>query len=266
MRRSLISSLVLCTAFVSAPLAQVHAVDSGAPATVAAALDLNTLVLEAVRSMPSGGQYAINGLAKGKLMEAVRADERGLFLKPAAAQPSFCSGATYLVLLRTLELVAKRGALGLDSATLGALAVKGERDGEGIWGRWNANGPGTARLFHELGLGRNFTAYSEARPGDFMKIFWTNEIGKAERGHSVIYLGTEIVGGKEHVKFWSSNKPAGYGVKSVPKVEVARAIFSRLEKPSAIAKAREIPVMDRFLAGLLTKRSSMKEVERLCGL
>jgi len=216
--------------------------------------------------MPTGGQYATTGFAKGKLMEAVRADDRGLFLKPTVAQPSFCSGATYLVLLRTLELVAKRGALGLDASTLTALAVKGERDGEGIWGRWNANGPGTARLFHELGLGRNFTDYSDARPGDFMKIFWTNEIGKAERGHSVIYLGTETVDGKEQVKFWSSNKPAGYGVKRMQKAEIARAIFSRLEKPSAIAKARELPVMDRFLAGLLTKRSSMKEVERYCGL
>ena len=229
-------------------------------------MDLNLLVLEAVRSMPSGGQYATNGVAKMKLIEAVTANERGLFLKPSAAQPSFCSGATYLVLLRTLELVAKRGQLGLDAGTLTALAVKGERDGEGIWGRWNANGPGTARLFHELGLGRNFTDYSEARPGDFMKIFWTQEIGKAERGHSVIYLGTETVGGKEHVKFWSSNKPGGYGVKSVPKTEVSRAIFSRLEKPAAIAKVRALPALDQFLAGLLTRRSSMKEVERLCGL
>jgi hypothetical protein len=29
-----------------------------------------------------------------------------------------------------------------------------QRDGAGIWGRWNANGPGTARLFYELGLGQ----------------------------------------------------------------------------------------------------------------
>jgi hypothetical protein len=266
MRVPLFASLLLCSAFISAPLAHVHAVDTAGSATMAAAIDLNMLVLEAIRSMPSGGQYATNGFAKGKLIEAVRADERGLFLNPVAAQPSFCSGATYLVLLRTLEYVAKRGGLGLDSATLTALTVKGERDGEGIWGRWNANGPGTARLFHELGLGRNFTDYSQARPGDFMKIFWTQEIGKAERGHSVIYLGTEMVDGKEQVRFWSSNKPGGYGVKSVPKTDVARAIFSRLEKPAAISKARALPALDRFLAGLLTQRSSMKEVERLCGL
>ncbi len=266
MRTSLFASVLVCSAILSAPLTQVHAVDTGAQPMVAGAVDLNYLVLEAVRSMPNGGQYATNGFAKNKLIEAVRADERGLFLNPSVAQPSFCSGATYLVLLRTLELVAKRGEIGLDAGTLMALAVKGERDGEGIWGRWNANGPGTARLFHELGLGRNFTDYSKARPGDFMKIFWTQEIGKAERGHSVIYLGTETVDGKEYVKFWSSNKPGGYGVKSVPKTEVARAIFSRLEKPAAITKAGKLPSLDRFLASLLTKRSSMKEVERLCGL
>jgi hypothetical protein len=34
--------------------------------------------------------------------------------------------------------------------------IRGQRDGEGIWGRWNANGPGTARLFHEMNLGENF--------------------------------------------------------------------------------------------------------------
>lgn len=265
MRLTLLTSVILCSVLISAPVARLNAAEVSSPAAIGA-VDLNSLVLEAVRSMPTGGEYATNGAAKAKLAEAVRADARGLYLNPTAAQPSFCSGATYLVLLRTLELAAKRGALGLDASTLAALAVKNERDGEGIWGRWNANGPGTARLFHELGLGRNFTDYSDAKPGDFMKIFWTSEIGKAERGHSVIYLGTEVVNGEETVKFWSSNKPGGYGVKSVPKTKIARTIFSRLEKPAAFTGARSLPVLDRFLASLLTQRVTMKEVEQLCGL
>jgi hypothetical protein len=69
------------------------------------------------------------------------------------------------------------------------LLIRGQGDGVGIWGRWNANGPGTARLFEELHLGKNFTSFEEARPGDFMKIFWNDNIGGTESGHSVIYLG-----------------------------------------------------------------------------
>jgi hypothetical protein len=75
-------------------------------------------------------------------------------------------------------------------------------DGESLWGRWNANGPGTARLFYELGLGRNFTSFSAARPGDFLKIFWTDAVGKNENGHSVIFLGLER---------WTEWKRFGFG-------------------------------------------------------
>ena len=51
-----------------------------------------------------------------------------------------------------------------DPATLTSLLIAHQRDGQGVWGRWNANGPGTARLFTELRLGRNFTDFAEARP------------------------------------------------------------------------------------------------------
>jgi hypothetical protein len=227
--------------------------------------DLNAYVLEAIRTMPEGGSYATNATAKSQLIKAVTVNDRGLFLAPEVATPSFCSGATYLVLLRALEFAAQRGGLEVEAEALAALAVKGQRDGEGIWGRWNANGPGTARLFHELGLGRSFTDYADARPGDFMKIFWSQEIGKLERGHSVVYLGTETVGGVERVKFWSSNKPAGYGVKSVPKKQVIRAIFTRLENPSAVNRAPALPKSDRFLAEMLVKRFSMADVAKNCG-
>ena len=76
-------------------------------------------------------------------------------------------------------------------ATLEHLIIRDQRDGEGIWGRWNANGPGTARLFHELGLGSNFDNFDQAKPGDFMKIFWSRQVGKSEHGHSTIFLGME---------------------------------------------------------------------------
>src|SRR5256885_5765061 len=57
-----------------------------------------------------------------------------------------------------------------DYDTLDELMIRdGQRDGEGIWGRWNANGPGTARLFQELGIGRNFVDVSQAQPGEDRK-------------------------------------------------------------------------------------------------
>ena len=93
--------------------------------------------------------------------------------------------------MKTIEALRDAGQLQLDYATLENLMIRGQRDGEGIWGRWNANGPGTARLFHEMDLGQNFDDFAEAQPGDFMKIFWSPEVGRAEHGHSVIYLGME---------------------------------------------------------------------------
>jgi hypothetical protein len=139
-------------------------------------------------------------------------------------------------------------------------------DGVGIWGRWNANGPGTARLFHELGLGKNFTSWEQARPGDFMKIFWSTDVGKKERGHLVVFLGMETKDGVEHVRFWSSNKPGGYGEKSVPKSKVAAVIFSRLENPSNMQRAATMPKKDTYLASLLTHESSLSEALQKSGV
>jgi hypothetical protein len=170
------------------------------------------------------------------------------------------------VFIRTIEQLRASGRLDLDLATLNQLMIRDQRDGEGIWGRWNANGPGTARLFHELSLGRNFNNFADARPGDFMKIFWSNEVGKAERGHSVIFLGTENRQGVEYVRFWSSNIPSGYGEKSVPRTKIACAIFSRLEKPANLAGIGSAPAVDDYLASLLRKRSSFAEATHKCGI
>jgi hypothetical protein len=168
--------------------------------------------------------------------------------------------------LKTLGELQREGVIRLDRAGWSALLPGKSADGEGVWGRWNANGPGTPRLFHELGLGRNFTAFTDAKPGDFLKIFWTDEVGKSERGHSVIFLGLETKDGIERVRFWSSNKPDGYGEKSVPRQKIARAIFSRIESPERIGAIATLPERDSYLAGLLTRRSSFAEALRMCGI
>jgi hypothetical protein len=233
---------------------------------VAAAEDCNDLVLQQVRAMPVGGKYSVRHVAKIKLQSAAHFESGKFFILPSAASPSFCSGATYLVFIRTIEALRDSGRLHLDYTTLDHLIIRDQRDGEGIWGRWNANGPGTARLFHELGLGQNFTNFAEAKPGDFMKIFWSNRVGKTESGHSVIFLGIENRQGVEYVRYWSSNVPAGYGVKSVPRAKIACAIFSRLQVPANLARINSAPEVDDYLASLLRKRSSFAEATRKCGI
>jgi hypothetical protein len=144
--------------------------------------------------------------------------------------------------------------------------IRNQRDGEGIWGRWNANGPGTARLFYELELGRNFDDFAEAEPGDFMKIFWSPEVGREEHGHSVIYLGAEKKAGLDYVRFWSSNIPFGYGERSVPRAKIVRAIFSRLYAPSNLRRIEGTAPIDRYLASLVRVRSSYAEARAKCGM
>lgn len=233
--------------------------------------DFNTLILEQVRTMPSGGGYATDLAAHRALAGAVTISP--VQIDPTRAQPGYCSGATYLVFLRTLAALQKAGSLPLPTETWKMLVPRLRPDGtdtlpdgESIWGRWNANGPGTARLFFELGLGKNFTDLSAARPGDFLKIFWTEEVGKNERGHSVIYLGEEKVDGVDTIRYWSSNQPGGMGEKSVPRAKIIHAIFSRLEHPKNISKWKSLPQRDTYLAGLLRQESSFEEAKAKSGL
>jgi hypothetical protein len=230
------------------------------------AADFNGEVLAQIRKMPKGGDYSVSRVALDRLRTSVSFSDGQLTVQPALARPSFCSGATYLLLLRTLDALRTQGKISISPAVKESLLITGQPDGAGIWGRWNANGPGTARLFYELRLGRNFESFDQARAGDFMKIFWTNEVGKLERGHSVVYLGQETVDGEPHVRFWSSNKPGGYGAKSVPRANVAYALFSRLETPENIANAADLPASDAYLAAMLSRRSSLSELRAKVGV
>src|SRR6266404_574104 len=232
----------------------------------AGAASLNSLILEQVQKMPSGGKYSVSHFAKIKLESAAHFESGKFFVIPTAPYPSFCSGATYIVFIKTIEALRDSGQLQLDFATLNQLVIRDQRDGEGIWGRWNANGPGTGRLFHELGLGRNFTDFAQARPGDFMKIFWNQNVGRSENGHSVIFLGTVNHPDGEYVRFWSSNIPGGYGEKEVPRSKIAYAIFSRLETPANLTRIQEVPVVDDYLASQLRKKSNFAEARQKCGI
>lgn len=234
--------------------------------SIAQDLNFNDIILEQINEMPVGGKYSASRVATIRLQSAAHFESGKFFILPSAASPSYCSGATYLVFMKTIEAARGSGSLRLDLATLERLMIRNQRDGQGIWGRWNANGPGTARLFHELNLGKNFEDFDKAMPGDFMKIFWSPEVGRLEHGHSVIFLGTEKKYGLDYVRFWSSNIPSGYGIKTVPRTKIVNAIFSRLETPANLSRIKDIPETDGYLASLVSRRSSIAEAKAKCGL
>jgi hypothetical protein len=219
--------------------------------------DPNDLIVSLTQTMPVGGGYSASVSATRDLQSAVQVRGGRLRVDPSAAPTTYCSGATYLVFVQAIKSLVPESQFGTGLAE--ALAIKGQPDGVGIWGRWNANGPGTACLFRELKLGRNFTSFDEARPGDFMKIFWNTAVGRREHGHSVIYLGRAVMDGVERIRFWSSNLPGGYGNKDVPRTRIAYAIFSRLESPANIERSTSLPARNSYLAGLTSKESSITE-------
>ena len=230
--------------------------------------NLNQMILDQLAQMPHGGGYATTTEATGKLTEAVKAvsSGTGLSLKPDLAQPSYCSGATYMVFLKVVDQLVKTKRLQVPAKLQQTLAVTRQLDGVGVWGRWNANGPGTARLFFELGLGRNFVGLEHARPGDFLKVWWNEFVGKQERGHSVIFLGRTKTAEGECIRFWSSNDPDGMGEKTVPVTKIMRALVSRFENPSGLARLGSLPAKDKFLASMLTRDCGPDEFLRMIGI
>lgn len=211
--------------------------------------DFNSKVLAAVRTMPAGGGYDGSDATKNLLPKACSLRGGRFVVKASTAQPSFCSGATYLVLLKAL-----------DGGSESLLPVMDHQDGHGIFGRWNANGPGAAKLVADLKAGRNFTSWDEARPGDFLKIWWTAEIGGRERGHLVVYLGHDA----EEVRFWSSNQPGGYGTRSVPRSKCRRVLFTRITRPERFDAASRLPEVDPWLVRMLRDDFTWAEVVSRC--
>ncbi len=237
---------------------------------VASSRDYNGMILKLVKRMPAGGGYSAGTGATAKLVEAtaVQKDKSGLpSIRPQIAQPSYCSGATYLVFLSLVDQLIKDKQLKLSEDDRTALEVRRQLDGAGVWGRWNANGPGTGKFFHDLGLGSNFPGLDQARPGDFLKLWWNDHVGKSERGHSVIYLGrAKTPDGEPGVLIWSSNEPDGMGEKVIPEKKIHRSLVSRLEHPENLAKLASMAPKDAFLAGMLDRDCPDAEYMKTLGL
>ena len=191
-------------------------------------------VLAAIDEFPEGGGYYTGGrpnqLFPRTTMQALHlsfqmlpGDERPQF-NPATATPSFCSSATYAVLLRALLNWDMRHRIS-QAAWRNLKPYVGipdelnptglfQDDGVGCWGRANANGPGVGVLVHDLDAGYSFTAFrgavadsvketptepyltaeqwaahpiwKRARPGDVMKIFWNRHDTRGHDGGAII--------------------------------------------------------------------------------
>src|SRR5205807_8267352 len=94
----------------------------------------NDLIVEQIQKMPTGGRYSASRVATIRLQSAAHFESGKFFVLPEAASPSYCSGATYLVFLKTIEQLRRDGALTLDYDTLNELIIRDkQKDGEGLW-------------------------------------------------------------------------------------------------------------------------------------
>src|SRR5450830_357987 len=74
----------------------------------------NDLIVEQIQKMPTGGRYSASRVATIRLQSAAHFESGKFFVLPNSASPSYCSGATYLVFMKTIEALRARGSLHLD--------------------------------------------------------------------------------------------------------------------------------------------------------
>ena len=102
--------------------------------------------------MPQGGRYSVSHFAKIRLQSSAHFESGKFFILPSQASPSFCSGATYLVFIRTIEALRARGQLHLDYSTLERLIIRDQHDGEGSGADGTQTDPARPAFFTSSGL------------------------------------------------------------------------------------------------------------------
>lgn len=177
-----------------------------------------------------------------------------LFGKPLLEPPrptSYCSGATYSVLIESLNRILQSSADSLPAGHYEALRMQepdgGRReDGVKFWGKWNDDGFGNHfALVQYAGMGREI-APPGARPGDFMNISW-----KHGGGHSTVFLGWAVNElGEKSVAYWSSQtRTNGFGDEVVDLARISAVKIVRLVRPERVFHFDIAKQVDRSIPG-----------------
>jgi hypothetical protein len=220
-------------------------------------------------------------------------------------------GATYAVFAHLVASLHNGGKIGLAPDQLRALSVlrtmpdgTARADGQGPFAIFNANGAGVAALLKHTGTGFSFRddKLAYARPGDFLKLFWNENVGGSESGHQVIYLGRTEASGRDMICFWGSQRqnkkkraghtgplyfPAspgadvhdGYGEVCRPRSDIKAMIFSRVtcmeHLPAGLAGMAEKAAakggtpdlfVDEYLRSIRDSSSDQATLDRTYGI
>jgi hypothetical protein len=276
-----------------------------------AGTDYNAMILDIIKGLPSGGGYSRGGSFQLPTITAHNIGAGHWEMRVYDGFPSHCTSATYALLTRLIAVLQDSGRIALNGEQIESLAAKNRMpdgttlvDGQGAFQIFNANGAGTAALLKHTGTGINFRddKLAYARPGDFLKMFWNDNVGASEQGHQVVYLGHKTVGSRDMLCFWGSQRqnkkkrpggiealyfPAtdgakvedGYGEACRPRSDVKAMIFSRvtcmehlaagLDDMSAKATASRgapFPFVDEFLVSLSKTSSDQATLDRVYGI
>ena len=235
-------------------------------------IDYNKMILEIIVSLPTGGGYEVRGSRVALPVISVHQLGARLGLHVRDGHPSHCTSAAYALYMHLVARLHNSGQINLSVEQIRSLqAVKARpdgtpmQDGQGPFWIFNANGAGAAAFLKHTGTGISFRddALVHARPGDFLKIFWNENVGieyfknggvnrrKSERGHQVVFTDHKVIAGTEMICFWGSQKqgrtkrrkrrevryfPAqpngkvhnGYGEVCRPRGDIKHMIFSRI--------------------------------------
>ena len=276
-----------------------------------AGTDYNAMILDIIKGLPSGGGYSRGSSFQLPTITAHNIGGRHWEMRVYDGFPSHCTSATYAVLTRLIAVLQDSGRIALDGEQIATLSAKNRMpdgttlvDGQGAFQIFNANGAGTAALLKHTGTGMSFRddKLAYARPGDFLKMFWNENVGASEQGHQVVYLGHKTVGSRDMLCFWGSQRqnkkkrpggtealyfPAadggkvedGYGEACRPRSDIKAMIFSRvtcmehlaaglddMRAKAMASRGTPFPFVDDYLYKLRNSSSDHAALDRVLGI
>jgi hypothetical protein len=227
----------------------------------------------------SPGIYSLS-TPRNKLAPQIQQDESGCpVIRQNVNVPSMCSSASYFAFIQGLGDHCRKNPgsyAGFDWKKLvdNLKPKSNENDGVGVWGHFNANGPGAALLLAKTGLGKttaipvNAGAASKVTAmaqGSLLKIIRKDGVGEKESGHLVVYLGMGQKNGESCVRYFSSNTgkgpngaKEGMGEGCEPLSKMKYLYFTEV-KPSTegLKKLAEFQGSDSFLGRRLKDQRSL---------